>query len=270
MSKRSAIRKFFDFLILDNVIEKNFCDYIDSVRPVPKNKKDRLTDREVGILISNIRNPERLDCGWQKIENLKEMSEMWEILVKLAIMTGARFAELANLTYSAIDEEHKIVTYIQKGGRERTDALSDEMVARLKDYQPKAYKKLQEIKAKWQSGELKQPKGAENMPDNQIFFTLTGNRLDDKQVNRTLKVLSQGIDKNVTCHTLRHTCASKAIEEVDITGAKEILGHKSIMTTQIYIHPDEQKKYQAADYIQKAFDQIELDSNELSKNQRWK
>ena len=46
-----------------------------------------------------------------------------------------------------------------------------------------------------------------------------------------------GIDRNITPHMFRHSFATYLIEEgVDISCVKEILGHSSIKTTQIYVH----------------------------------
>ena len=200
--RKNMLKKFFDFLVLDQITDKNLCDNIDSVRMIPKRKKDRLTDDEINILLDNIADPYRLTCSFKQKNILYDFREMNEVLVKLAIMTGARFSELANLTYSAIDYERKMVTYIQKGGEERTDALDDNMIALLKDYEPKAKALLKEVEHKWETGQIKRPKNAEKLPEDQLFFSNKGSRLSNKHINHTLKVLAEGIDKTVTAHTL--------------------------------------------------------------------
>ena len=72
-----------------------------------------------------------------------------------------------------------------------------------------------------------------------FFVNRMGERYSEQSIRLMLKKYTKlaGIEKNVTPHMFRHSFATYLIEEgVDISYVKEILGHSSIKTTQIYLH----------------------------------
>ena len=72
-----------------------------------------------------------------------------------------------------------------------------------------------------------------------FFVNKRGARYTEQSIRLMMKKYSKlaGIDRNITPHMFRHSFATYLIEEgVDISCVKEILGHSSIKTTQIYVH----------------------------------
>ena len=72
-----------------------------------------------------------------------------------------------------------------------------------------------------------------------VFVNRFGNRLTTRSVARMLeKYLKQaGLDQRTTPHTLRHSFATHLLDRgADIRSVQELLGHKSLVTTQIYTH----------------------------------
>ena len=81
----------------------------------------------------------------------------------------------------------------------------------------------------------KEPKG----PLSPVFVNKYGRRLTTRSIARMLeKYLQQtGLDQRTTPHTLRHSFATHLLDRgADIRSVQELLGHKSLATTQIYTH----------------------------------
>jgi integrase/recombinase XerC len=72
-----------------------------------------------------------------------------------------------------------------------------------------------------------------------IFLNKNGTRLTTRSVGRILAkyVLKSGLDPAASPHSLRHSFATHLLDHgADIRGVQELLGHRSLTTTQIYTH----------------------------------
>ena len=77
-----------------------------------------------------------------------------------------------------------------------------------------------------------------------LFLNRSGKKLTREMVFIIIKSVAQeaGIEKNISPHTFRHSFASHLIENgADLRAVQEMLGHESILTTEIYTHIDQSK-----------------------------
>jgi integrase/recombinase XerC len=136
---------------------------------------------------------------------------------------GLRVSELVGLTDGDLDFAAGIVRVRGKGKRER--------LAPIGSYAARALKRWLEVRKLSERG-----KSGREAP---VFTNKFGTRLTTRSVARMLeKYLKEtGLDQRTSPHTLRHSFATHLLDRgADIRSVQELLGHKSLVTTQIYTH----------------------------------
>jgi len=158
---------------------------------------------------------EKLDTD--SIYNYKHLNLVRNLcIIELLFATGIRVEELCNLQCKDIDLYNGNIKVHGKGGKERIIQIcSEEVITILKDYN---------LIAK---------------PKTFFFINRLGNCISTQSVRLIIKKITKELNltKNITPHTFRHTFATLLLEEnVDIKYIQTLLGHSSIVTTQIYTH----------------------------------
>lgn len=136
---------------------------------------------------------------------------------------GLRVSELVGINDSDLDLEQGLVRIRGKGRRER--------LAPLGSYA------LEAIQC-WLAVRQLSPKEGQG-PLAPVFVNKSGRRLTTRSVARMLEKYLRltGLDTRTTPHTLRHSFATHLLDRgADIRSVQELLGHKSLVTTQIYTH----------------------------------
>ena len=148
-------------------------------------------------------------------------------IVELLFVSGMRVSELCDLRLCDIDMKQGCVRIIGKGNKERIVDISQKAT-------------LTAIK-EW----IKEQGPCDSQ------YPLFVNRLHNKLSTQSVRLLIKNlvsltqIKKKITPHTFRHTYATLLLEEgVDITYIQHLLGHSSVVTTQIYTHVNLQKQHE--------------------------
>ena len=153
-------------------------------------------------------------------------------VLEILFATGARVAEICHLKGEDVDLRRGRVKILGKGGRERILQLCDE----------EALEAVRDYRGLW-AGEVEE--------NSYFFHNRLGGRLTEQSVRAVLKRYAggAGVGGRVTPHMLRHSVATLLLEEgVDIRYIQSLLGHTSIMTTQIYttVHESHQRRVLAS------------------------
>jgi len=136
---------------------------------------------------------------------------------------GLRVSEVVGLNDGDLEFEEGIARIRGKGRKERLSPLGSYAVDALH-----AYLQVRVLSPK-------EPTGREAP----VFVNRFGNRLTTRSVGRMLEkyIAALGLDSRTTPHTLRHSFATHLLDRgADIRSVQELLGHKSLVTTQIYTH----------------------------------
>lgn len=140
---------------------------------------------------------------------------------------GLRVSELVGLNLSDVDFTAGIVRVRGKGKRERVAPLGSFCVQAIQQYLTAGEAYCHAAGASGQS--MQQP----------VFLNRFGGRLSTRSVGRMLEKYLKltGLDSRTSPHTIRHSFATHLLDAgADIRSVQELLGHKSIVTTQIYTH----------------------------------
>jgi integrase/recombinase XerC len=136
---------------------------------------------------------------------------------------GLRVSEVVGLNMGDLDFEAGIVRVRGKGKRERLAPLGSYAVRALQ---------------RWL--DLRRPSSREAAGgESPVFLNKFGRRLTTRSVGRMLEkyLALSGLDARTTPHSLRHSFATHLLDRgADIRSVQELLGHKSLVTTQIYTH----------------------------------
>lgn len=144
-------------------------------------------------------------------------------MLETTYSAGLRVAELVSLNLDSWDRDGEILRVVGKGRRER--------VAPVGSYASRALDQWLEVR---------EPGRKATEDDQQaMFLNRFGRRLTTRSVRRMIDryLLTTGLDRATSPHTLRHSFATHLLDGgADLRSVQELLGHKSLTTTQIYTH----------------------------------
>jgi integrase/recombinase XerC len=135
---------------------------------------------------------------------------------------GLRVSELTGLDLGDLDLDSGLATVRGKGKRERLALLGPQALAAVR---------------RWLEARAALPQAVRGR--DALFLNKNGTRLTSRSVGRLLaKYLAQaGLDPRTSPHSLRHSFATHLLDRgADIRSVQELLGHRSLGTTQIYTH----------------------------------
>lgn len=203
----SGVKSFFNFLMISDKIESSPAEFVLTPK-FGRQLPDVLTTPEIDRIIAAV------DTSTPK--GLRD-SAMLEVLYSC----GLRVSELTSLRLSDLFFGEGYIRVIGKGDKQRLVPISNTARDKIQRY-------LEERRSA-RSGE------------ETVFLNNRGGQLTRVMVFTILKraVERAGIDKHISPHTFRHSFATHLLEGgASIRQVQEMLGHESILTTEIYTHLD--------------------------------
>lgn len=208
--KLASIRTFFEFLIRTGSMKSNSAKLV----PTPKGEKRLPTFLTVDEVVKLVEAPGS--------DNAYESRD--RAILELLYSCGLRVSELVGINLGDLDLDSMSVKVLGKGNKERMVPLGSKACTAIKIYLS-------------QRLDLK-PK------EDHLFVNSRGGRLTTRSIDRIIKkyAVISGIPKNISPHVLRHTFATHLLGGgADLRAIQEMLGHKSLSTTQRYTHTSIEK-----------------------------
>jgi integrase/recombinase XerD len=205
----SGIRAYFRFLLIEGEIEENPAALLES----PK----------IGLKLPEVLSVTEIDRMIDVIDLSKPEGHRNKAIIETLYGCGLRVSELVNLRLTDIHYTEEFVVVTGKGNKQRLVPVSKKALKEIDIYKQDR-KRLPVIS-----------------DQNILFLNRRGKRLTRAMIFTIIKDLAAraGIRKNISPHTFRHSFATHMIEAgADLRAVQEMLGHESIMTTEIYTHID--------------------------------
>ena len=204
----ATIKSYFKYLVKTELIQENISIHINSPK-VPK-KLPNFVDKN---LIDTLMKTPSLDT---------HIGIRDRAVLELFYSTGMRLSELVNMNIGDFEINKKLIRVIGKGNKERMIPYGRTAESAIKNYL-----KIRNLSLK--------PAFA-NKP---LFVNNSGKRISkrtiQRRMNNYIKLVADG--KRIGPHLLRHTFATHLLDNgADIRAVKDLLGHSSLSSTQIYTH----------------------------------
>ena len=206
----SSLKSFFGFLLDERVIDSDPTELLHAPK-LGRKIPEVLTYPEVRALLGAI------DLSTD--HGLRDRA-----LLEVLYACGLRVSEATGLRLSDLYLQQEFLRVVGKGNKERIVPISEGAIRQLEIYLEYVRKVLPKI-----------------VDENTVFLNRRGGALSRVSVFTAVRkyAAAAGIEKQVSPHTFRHSFATHLIEGgADLRAVQELLGHESILTTEIYTHLD--------------------------------
>lgn len=208
----SGIKQFYGFLLLDEIIQVDPSELIE----MPK----------IGRKLPEVLTVEEIDQLIAAIDMSKAEGQRNKAILETLYSCGLRVSELVNLRFEDLFFDEGFIRIIGKGNKQRLVPVSPSVEHEIGIY-------TKEIRC-----HLNIQSGNESF----VFLNRRGAQLTRVMIFTIIKELAAiaGIKKNISPHTFRHSFATHLLEGgANLRAIQEMLGHESILTTEIYTHLDQ-------------------------------
>lgn len=207
----SGIKAFYHFLIQEELMTDNPAELLES----PK----------IGQKLPEVLSVPEIDLLQSKIDLSKPEGHRNKAIIETLYSCGLRVSELTGLKISDLHFKESYIFVTGKGSKQRIIPIGERAIEEIRFYR-KNFRNSLNILPEY---------------SDILFLNRRGKQLTRVMIFTIIKNLAAeaGIKKNISPHTFRHSFATHLIEGgADLRAVQEMLGHESIITTEIYTHID--------------------------------
>ena len=207
----SGIRAFYRYLLLEDLIEEDPADLLETPN-LSRSLPDTLSVAEIDQILDSV-------------DLSSPFGHRDRAILETLYGCGVRVSELIHIRTFDVNEKRRYLSVTGKGKKERLVPIGSEALKHITLYRDTV---RNTIATKKESADI-------------LFINRFGNKLSRVAIFNLVKaqVAAAGIHKNISPHTFRHSFASHLVQNgADLRAVQAMLGHESILTTEIYTHLD--------------------------------
>lgn len=205
----SSLRSFFKWTVLEGYVKDNPCDAVDTPK-IGRHLPAVLSEDEVSAIIDSV------DTGsWNGLRD--------RAILEVLYGCGLRVSEAVSLKISNVYFKEGFVRIVGKGNKERLVPIGGMALEAVSDYL------------------AVRPEPSDTASEDILFLNRDGRALSRVSVFTMVKrqAMLAGVHKEISPHTFRHSFATHLVNHgADLRVVQDMLGHESILTTEIYTHID--------------------------------
>jgi len=205
----SGIRAFYKYLLIDGEINENPSSLLESPR--------------IGLKLPEVLSIAEIDRIVEVVDLSRPEGHRNKAIIETLYGCGLRVSELVNLRLTDIHYGEGFVSITGKGDKQRLVPVSNKALREIDLYK------------------IDRSRLPVIHDENVVFLNRRGRKLTRAMIFTIIRDLAgkAGIMKKISPHTFRHSFATHMIEAgADLRAVQEMLGHESILTTEIYTHID--------------------------------
>lgn len=209
----SGVKAFYKYLLIEDLLDED--------------PSELLTGPKLRMKIPDVLSVGEMELIFGAIDMSTDLGHRNRAMLETMYASGLRVSELITLKLSNYFPEHGFLKVLGKNNKERIVPIGDSAIKHNQIYM-ESVRRHQDIKEGYQDF---------------MYLNRRGKGLTRVMIFTIVKNLTAlaGIRKNVSPHTFRHSFATHLVEGgANLRAVQEMLGHESIITTEIYTHLDTQ------------------------------
>ena len=201
--------------------------FLDAEGKLMENPCDKLSTPKINPYLPTVLSVEEVVSILDSVDLSQPEGHRNRCILEVLYSCGLRVSELVGLKISDLFLDEQFIRVLGKGSKQRLVPIGEPAI--------KAIRLYREIR---DAGPVQ--KAAEDI----LFLNRRGGRLSREMIFHIVReqAAAAGIRKSVSPHTFRHSFATHLVENgADLRVVQQMLGHESILTTEIYTHVDSRK-----------------------------
>ncbi|MBR6869210.1 MAG: site-specific tyrosine recombinase XerD [Bacteroidales bacterium] len=209
----SSVKALYRFLDAEGRLSENPCDKIS----VPK----------INPYMPTVLSVEEVLSILEAVDLSQPQGHRNRAILEVLYSCGLRVSELVNLKISDLFLDEQFIRVFGKGSKQRLVPIGEPAIRAITLYR-----------------EIRDAGPVQKAAEDILFLNRNGGKLTRESIFHIVRdaTAAAGVRKNVSPHTFRHSFATHLVENgADLRVVQQMLGHESILTTEIYTHIDTRK-----------------------------